>query len=96
MDIQELLKLSRKIWGNKKLTPEEVVVRLGVNLGDFARWVRNSKKDKKTHTDAELKKEIGNTIFSMIRWADDLGYDPEKCIELAIQAQEKFVKGGNR
>ena len=96
MDIQELLKRSRRIWRNKKLTPEEIVVRFGVNLGDFARWVRNSKKDKKTHTDAELKKEIGNTIFSMIRWAEDLGYDPEECIELAIQAQEKFVKGGNR
>jgi len=39
-----------------------------------------------------LKKELGNMIFSNIRWCDDLGYDPEECIKIAIDCQEKFVK----
>jgi hypothetical protein len=40
--------------------------------------------------EAELKKELGNVIFSTIRWCDDLGYTPEECIELAKQAQKKY------
>ena len=42
------------------------------------------------HTDEELKKELGNIIFSTIRWCDDLGYDPEECIRLAIDSQKKL------
>lgn len=96
MEINELLKEARKIWGDQKLTPEEIFVRLGVNVGDMARWIRNAKKDAATHTDEELKKELGNTIFSLIRWCDDLGYDPEECIKLGIEAQKKFVDRGNK
>jgi len=33
---------------------------------------------------------LGNTIFSTIRFCDDLGFDPEECIELAIKCQEEF------
>jgi hypothetical protein len=42
----------------------------------------------------ELKKELGNVIFSAIRWCDDLGFDPEECIGLAIDAQAKFAASG--
>lgn len=92
MEIKTLLSQARKIWGNEKLTAEEIFIRLSVNVGDMARWIRNAPKDKKSHTSAEFKKEIGNTIFSLIRWTDDLGYDPEDCIKLGIEAQKKFVK----
>lgn len=71
---------------------EEIIPALGKVFGDICRWQRNAPKDTATHTDAELKKELGNVIVSTIRWCDDLGYDPEECIESAIEAQKKFRK----
>jgi len=65
---------------------------MGKVFGDLCRWERNAPKDAKKHTDLELKKELGNVIFSTIRWCDDLGYDPEECIEIAIKCQEKGRK----
>lgn len=70
----------------------DILVALGVDYGDVARFARNAKKDRAMHTNHELKKEFGNMIFSLIRWADDLGYDPEECINIAIEVQKKFVK----
>ena len=92
MEIKELLKTSRQIWGDEKLPLAQIVVRMGKVFGDICRWERNAKKDESTHTDEELKKELGNTILSTIRFCDDLGYSPEDCIELAIDAQKKFPK----
>lgn len=65
---------------------------MGKVFGDICRWERDELKDKRTHSDEEIKKEFGNMIFSGIRWCDDLGYDPEECINLAMEAQEGFVK----
>lgn len=45
------------------------------------------------HTN-QVKKELGNIIFSTIRWVDDLGLDVLECLDLAIEAQEKFAKSG--
>ena len=42
----------------------------------------------------EFKKELGNIIFSTIRWIDDLGLDVLECLDLAIEAQEKFANSG--
>jgi len=42
----------------------------------------------------ELKKELGNVILSTIRWIDDLGLDVLECLDLAIEAQEKFAASG--
>ncbi len=92
MDIKFLLQNGREIWGDTKLSIEQIVVRMGKVFGDICRFVRNAEKDNATHNNDELKKELGNIIFSTIRWADDLGYDPEECVDLAIKAQEKFVK----
>lgn len=44
----------------------------------------------------ELKKELGNIIFSTIRWIDDLGLDVLECLDLAIEAQEKFAHSGRQ
>lgn len=90
MEIKNLLQSGREIWGDKKLTLSEIIVRMGKVFGDICRWERNYAKDKDTHTDKELKKELGNIIFSTIRWCDDLGYDPEECINLAIDCQKQF------
>ncbi len=96
MEIKKLLKQAREIWGDERLTLSEIIVRMGKVFGDLCRWERDALKNRDTHTDEELKKELGNMIFSTIRWCDDLGYDPEECIEIAKQAQEKFVKENSK
>lgn len=90
MEVAELLREGRTIWGSNKMSLSEIIVALGVIYGDLCRWERNAKKDEHTHTTEELQKELGNILFSTIRWCNDLGYDPEECIALAIQNQKKF------
>ncbi len=92
MEIKNLLQQGREIWGDQKLNVSQIIVRLGKVFGDICRWERGAIKDKGIHTDKELKKELGNIIFSTIRWCDDLGYDPEECIDIAIDSQKKFRK----
>ena len=92
MEIKQLLKQSKEIWLEQKMPLAQIIVRLGKVFGDLCRWERNAPKDAATHTDEELKKELGNIIFSTIRFCDDLGYDPEECIEKAINCQKKFFK----
>jgi len=92
MEIKKLLNQSRKIWNGQKLTLSQIIPCLGKIFGDICRWERDATKDKDVHTDEDLKKELGNVIFSTIRWCDDLGYDPEECINIAIDCQKKFQK----
>ena len=92
MQIQELLQQGKTIWGDQKLSLSEIIVRLGKIFGDICRFERNAPKDTSLHTEDELKKELGNIIFSTIRWCDDLGYSPEECLTLAIECQKKFQK----
>lgn len=92
MNIQKLLQESRLIWGTEKSSLSEIIVRLGKVFGDICRYERNAKKDAHLHSEDELKKEMGNIIFSTIRWCDDLGFDPEECIRQAIACQRKFEK----
>jgi len=92
MEIKKLWQLSREIWGDENLSLSQIIVRLGKVFGDICRWERDAIKDKSVHTDEDLKKELGNIIFSTIRWCDDLGYDPEECINIAIYCQKKFQK----
>ncbi len=91
MEVKELLAEARKTWGNDKLTLEEIVIRMGVVLGDMNRLARDQQEGDAIN-DLKLKKEMGNTIYSMIRWCDDLGFDPEECINLAKQAQLSYVQ----
>ena len=92
MEIKKLLAQGKEIWPGNKCSIEEIIIRMGKVFGDICRWARNAKKDQAVHTDDDLKKELGNIIFSTIRWCDDLGYDPEECIQLAIECQKKFKK----
>ena len=92
MEIKNLLKISKEIWRNEKLPLTQIIVRLGKVFGDICRWERNDSEDKEIHNEEELKKEFGNLIFSSIKFCDELGYNPEECIELAIEAQKKYKK----
>lgn len=91
MQIEKLLNEARNTWGNDKLTLAEIVIRMGVVLGDMNRLARDQQEGGTVNT-LELKKEMGNTIYSMIRWCDDLGFDPQECINLAQQAQLAYVQ----
>ncbi|TAK04656.1 hypothetical protein EPO33_01530 [Patescibacteria group bacterium] len=94
--IPDMLREGRAIWGDQKLTLGQIIVRLGVGVGDLCRYERNAEKDASSHSPDELKKEMGNVIFSMIRWCDDLGYDPEECVRLAIESQKRFAAQNTR
>ena len=91
MDIGGLLDLGRQIWGGKKLDLNQVAIRMGKVFGDICRYARDEKMTD-AGSEEELKKEMGNIIFSTIRWCDDLGYDPEECVNIAIEAQKKYQK----
>ncbi len=96
MEIKALQKKSKEIWGEEKLPLAQMLVRLGKVYGDICRWERNAEKNRETHTEEELKKEFGNLIFASIKFCDELGFDPEECIGLAIKCQEKYVASGNK
>lgn len=97
MEVQEILKEERRIWGDEKLSLEKVIIRMGKVFGDICKWGRNAEADDAEHSETEIKKELGNIITSTVRWCDDLGYDPEECIQTALNAQEKFaIKNPNR
>lgn len=89
MDTTDLLRRGREIWGDEKLSLDEVSVRLQVVVGDIARYARDRAEGRAVDA-AELKKEMGNIIFSTIRWCDDVGLKPEECIELAMKAQHTY------
>jgi hypothetical protein len=96
-DVRDLLAHGRAIWGSDgedKLTLSEIVIRLGVGFGDLCRMARGADKDPRDGH--ELMKELGNVIFSVIRWCDDLGFDPVACVELAMEAQRKFAAANRR
>jgi len=90
MEIRDLLKEGREIWGDNKRFLPEIVTGMGKVFGDICKQARNEKKD--IYEENELKKELGNIIFSTIRWCDDLDFDPEECIELAKKCQREFPK----
>jgi hypothetical protein len=92
----------RQIWGKGQLVFPQIAIRLMVGVGDLARIARDSGGSSlplnPTHgavavgINNELKKELGNIIFSTIRWIDDLGLDVLECLDLAIEAQEKSAQ----
>ena len=96
--LEGLLHHARDIWGPQYRQPlDEIVVRLMVGLGDLARKVRDGRPTE-LHVEAwraEVKKELGNLIFSTIRWCDDLGFRPEECVAAAIEAQTAFARSGS-
>lgn len=46
MTIDELLADSRQIWGNQKLTLDEIIIRQGVTIGDIHRYARDKSENK--------------------------------------------------
>lgn len=92
MNIKDLLATGKQIRGNQKLPLSQIIVRMWKVFGDICRRERNAPKDAPKHNDEELKKELWNIIFSTIRRCDDLWYDPEECVKIAMDCQEKFPK----
>lgn len=93
----------RQIWGDTRHELPDIVLRLMVGVGDLARVARDtpfklpldsSHGAVAVGVNGELKKELGNILFSIIRWIDDLGLDPLECLDRAIDAQERFAKSG--
>lgn len=91
MTTDEILHKEREIWGDKKQTLEHIAVCLAKDLGDLSKEAR-AKIETGQFNEQELKKEMGNVIASMIRWIDDLGYDVNECLKLALEAQAKYPK----
>ena len=91
MTIQELLVIEREIWGEKRFSLPEILVRTGVTYGDLCRIARGEKKDTDLTQD-DLMKELGNLLASTVRFCDDLGLDPEACINRALTCHRAFVK----
>lgn len=89
MEIKQILNESRDIWGNQKLELPQIVVRMGKVFGDICRYARNE-KPADAPSEADMKKELGNMIVSTARWCDDLGFDPDECVDLALEAQKKY------
>jgi hypothetical protein len=105
-----LLVQGRQIWGGTRHGFPEIVTRLTVGVGDLARLARDGEPGMRLRYEGsspapidtperaawsiERKKELGNILFSTIRWIDDLGLDPLECLDLAIETQEKFAKSG--
>lgn len=92
MEIRDILAKTREIWKDEKLSLSQIIVIIGKVFGDICRWERNYEKDKHVHTDADLKKELGNLIVCGIKFSEELGYDPEECIQLALESQNKISK----
>lgn len=108
-NVRQLLGAARSIWGPRPVDGTsrlpEVVVRLMVGVGDLSRIAREfgsctwevkgafelGDRVKARH---EIKKELGNIIFSTIRWCDDLGFDVGECLHLAVETQRSFVQSG--
>lgn len=39
----------------------------------------------------DLRLILGNMIFSLVRWCDDLGLDPAECVRMAEEQQRRFA-----
>ena len=91
MNTQDSLKEERSIWGNKKQTLDHIVICMGKPYGDICKQVR-SKIETGNFDENELKKELGNTVASTIRFIDDLGYDVDECIGLALDSQRAYKR----
>ena len=88
METGEMLRKAREIWP-EQTGPLHIGVAMGVVYGDICRRLRDAHEGAPLNK-TELKKELGNMLFSTIRWCDDLGLTPEECIEAAIEAQRAY------
>ena len=89
MTVKDLLTEARAIWKSRRMSLDEIAIASGVIVGDIQRYTRNKNEHRRVEPE-DLKKELGNIIFSSIRWCDDLGFDPEECIQLAKKAQSAY------
>jgi hypothetical protein len=90
MELNDLVRRARELWPT--VTDEqEMAIALGVIYGDICRYVRDHQEGKEVD-ETELKKELGNLIFSTLRRIDDRGFSAQECMKLAIEANERYAK----
>lgn len=98
LTLLDLLDLARQTWGDDfRQELPDIVQRLMVGVGDLARLARDGRPVgtyESQEWDSEIKKELGNLIFSTIRWCSDLGFTPGECVRAAAVAQAKFAQSG--
>lgn len=87
MRIEEMLLEGRKIWP-EKMTLKDIAICLTVITGDVARCARGALKDELKE---DVGKELGNLVLSSLRWMQDLGLAPERCLEKALEAQRVYA-----
>jgi hypothetical protein len=85
--VADLLDEGQRIWdGRPRMTLREIAVAAAVVVGDLARAARDGCDL------ADVERELGNLIFSSIRWAGgDLRLDLSACLAAAVDAQRAFV-----
>lgn len=88
--IKDVLDWATQTWGENHVDVHEIVTRISVMNGDLARQARGVSEGQAVDHH-EIKKELGNFFLSSLRWARDMGYDPDECIALARNAQERYV-----
>ena len=90
MTIDDILTEGRRTWGDKPMTLAHIAAAVNVVSGDIARHARGQFEGKESDP-AALKTELGNLISSVVRWCDDLGFDPAACVQLSQQAQAEYA-----
>lgn len=90
MDLSGILAEARGIWGPRRNNLQTITNLLGVVSGDLCRQAR-AQAEGRTVDKVSLKKELGNLIVSTVRWCDDLGFDVEDCVKVALGAQRAYA-----
>jgi hypothetical protein len=83
---------ARQVWGTESISLSEMALWLRLSAEVLERLAR-AFPDRPMMASArdvdagriELQRELGNIIFSTIRWIDDLGFDARECLDLAIK-----------
>lgn len=83
---------ARQIWGDRRLKLRDMALECAVFSGNVARAAYGD-IELSDLMRQKLKVNLGNILFSAIRWIDDLSFDPLECLYLAIESQEKVVAG---
>ncbi len=77
----------KQVW-TEKIPTMEIILRL-MNGVDLSRTTGTTGDETKLI----VKKELGTLLFSIIIWADAIGFDVLECLDLAVEARESGDAG---
>jgi hypothetical protein len=88
----DLLDAAEDIWGaDEQMSLADMVVFLLIVLGDIGRQ-RRAQSEGRGVDRAEMEKEWGNLLLSLIRYIARLGLDVGACVYRAEAAQRRYVE----